>query len=346
LGAILSALGIVLYVLAPNGIVVAAIVAGLAGTVLVVIWVTLELLEKPSLWRPIAIMLGMILAVALILNARSSYAARRERLIREQTCGSELYLPDVACLPNDDTLGFVAIPAGDFSMGSSLVRDPLAQNDELEVHTVTLGPYAIGRYEITVGQYLACVFAHYCGLVDQSILKQPKIWPIANISWREALAYCDWLENTLNASSPAKIGWRISLPTEAEWERAARGQRANVYPWGDRFDPSRGAFNGRQEPAVVGSFSSGMSPDGLFDMSGNVAEWTLSQYQSYPYKPNDGREVTEDSMHERVTRGGGFEMGAGGVRAAVRGHYLPGYRDRDTGFRIVARTHPLTVPWR
>ena len=183
--------------------------------------------------------------------------------------------------------------------------------------------------------------------------------PVQYVSWHEALGYCEWLTGKLREweETPEPLAgllrsggesgrtWLVTLPSEAEWEKAARGQEGRIYPWGNEFDRERGNFAmnvGRT--SAVGCFPAGAGPYGSQDMSGNVDEWTRSLWgkgfsepdYKYPYDPTDGRENLEapgDVL--RVVRGGAFSDGQNYVRCAYRYGLIPGYWFNLRGFRVV-----------
>jgi formylglycine-generating enzyme required for sulfatase activity len=253
-------------------------------------------------------------------------------------------------LPSEDLLGFVEIPAGPFTMGSDKSKDDQAHDDELPQHQVTLPAFFMGRYEVTVGQFKACVSDGGCTAGDRKALDGTDDLPVGYVSWHEALAYCGWLEGKMRSwnRAPSAIAdalggrrdrraWHVTLPSEAEWERAARGTDGRIYPWGDRIDPTKANYDdAKRGPTPVGSFPAGASPEGLLDMSGNVWEWTRSHNKSYPYRPDDGREnlkAGDDVL--RVMRGGAFYNVRRDVRAACRVGSTPDGRSDDFGFRVV-----------
>ncbi|MBI3961964.1 MAG: formylglycine-generating enzyme family protein [Deinococcus sp.] len=219
---------------------------------------------------------------------------------------------------------FVYVPAGPFTMGSDSGR-----SDELPVHQVTLGDYYIMRTEVTVAQYDR--FVQATGGRRPNYRNSGPDHPAIDVDWNDATAFCAWLGQGSEFTT--------RLPTEAEWEKAARGTDGRVYPWGDSFDASllnsSGSQDGFRDAAPVGQFPSGASPYGALDMAGNVWEWTSSLYQPYPYSADDGRE--DPSVSERrVVRGGSFGSFASLVRSAARPRSDPTIRDVVTGFRCVA----------
>jgi formylglycine-generating enzyme required for sulfatase activity len=247
-------------------------------------------------------------------------------------------------LPDDGMLGFVEILPGAFLMGSDPAVDRAAFENErwsaAEVQgTVDLPAYYIGRSEVTVGAYRAFVEAtgHRA---DPQALAAPPSHPIASVSWPDALAYCRWLDGELRRSpeTPPAIrarldeGWRVTLPSEAQWEKAARGPDGRVFPWGN--EPRRDRANFRSTgPVPVGSIECPECAYGLVDMSGNVWEWTRSPYQPYPFtEADDLRDLETDALW--VMRGGSFSDPESNVRAAVRGGGDPGVRRPFIGFRV------------
>jgi formylglycine-generating enzyme required for sulfatase activity len=258
-------------------------------------------------------------------------------------------------LPDDDTgsLGFVKIPKGPFRMGSDPARDPQALADEQPAHDVDLPEFYIGRYLVTVAQFR--VFVEATGRrVGPEVLDSVPDHPVVYVTWYDALAYCEWLDRELrtSAETPAWLRTRLEagagvvLPSEGEWEKAARGMDGRIYPWNGPIDPSRanylGGRIGRTTP--VGAFPAGASPYGILDMSGNVWEWTRSlwgkQFEkadfTYPYKPGKVREnLAAGRDVYRVVRGGSFFFTEFNVRAALRYWNVPDSRFVDIGFRVV-----------
>lgn len=229
----------------------------------------------------------------------------------------------------------VRIPAGPFLMGSTdeQVAKGEAESDEKPQSTVELREYWIGKYPVTNAEYQP--------FVQETGHPSPRGWeganypegkgghPVTDISWNDCMEYCRWLSEKTKKS--------YGLPSEAEWEKAARGTDGRIYPWGDEFDPkkvnSREGGPGGTTP--VGQYSlAGDSPYGIADAAGNVWEWTRSLHKVYPYDPEDGRE-SMDSEGPRVLRGGACYDDASYVRCAVRGGYFPIDRGWVIGFRVV-----------
>jgi formylglycine-generating enzyme required for sulfatase activity len=205
---------------------------------------------------------------------------------------------------------------------------------------VELADYYIGGFEVTVAQFKA--FVEATGYqIHTGTLNSPGNHPIASVSWTDALAYTRWLERMLKDSTetPAELrqllqqGWRITLPSEAEWEKAARGFGSRIYPWGNQPRRDRANYESLA-PLPVGSFECPECAYGVADMSGNVWELTRSPYAAYPFDPSDDRRNLDgDALW--VMRGGSFEDPANLVRSGVRGGVDPGARRPTIGFRVV-----------
>jgi formylglycine-generating enzyme required for sulfatase activity len=159
-------------------------------------------------------------------------------------------------------------------------------------------------------------------------LNQPA-QPVVGICWHEARAYCAWLSH--------QSGQTYRLPTEAEWEAAARGREARTYPWRGDFDSARcNTFESHiRGTTPVGVFPSGDTPEGLSDMAGNVWDWTSTAYHPYPYAADAQREDPEAPEVRRVLRGGSWFYDRVGARCAFRFLSHPDYRYYDFGFRVV-----------
>ncbi|MCP4547690.1 MAG: SUMF1/EgtB/PvdO family nonheme iron enzyme [bacterium] len=238
-------------------------------------------------------------------------------------------------------LELLRVPAGDFIMGSE-TSNAMADSNEHPQHTVTCldRDYWLARHPVTNRQfniYLAAEGPEVLNPVsDDDLLDHP----VTNVSWRQAMAYCEWL-NGIAASAGLDSGKeRISLPSEAEWEKAARGTQANEWPWGNEFDAGRAncAENGPNRTTRVGAFSP--DGDGVFghaDLSGNVWELTRSSMRDYPYDPEPDRPDNLDlaKADQYVLRGGTFYDMGENVRCALRGGSLAGSRTRNIGFRVV-----------
>jgi len=229
---------------------------------------------------------------------------------------------------------FVRVPAGRFLMGSKK-DDKLAFDGEKTQHTVDIPyDYWMARFPVTNEQYN--VYATAKGIKHPvGGWENKKDHPVVKVQWADAMAYCQWLNGLLKAELPA--GLVLRLPTEAEWEKAARGTDGREYPWGNEFDKNNCNTDegGKGGTTPVGSFSSrGNSPYGCADMSGNVWEWCHSLYKPYPYQAADGREDEKASGY-RVLRGGSFNLNARCARCAFRSSLISGF-SYDIGFRVVA----------
>jgi len=212
---------------------------------------------------------------------------------------------------------WVTIPAGVFQMG----------DEDTGIYPVNVDKFEIGRYEVTNRQYAQCMKAGIC--VGSAIAESKDLHPVMNVTWYDAVAYCEW------------VGGR--LPTEAEWEKAARGTDGRIYPWGENIDCSLANYWGKDGVCVgdttpIGSYPDGVSPYGAYDMAGNVWEWTSSLYMGYPYDATDGREGLT-STDDRVLRGGSWSSNDYYARSAFRDVSGPSYTSVNVGFRC-ARSLP------
>jgi formylglycine-generating enzyme required for sulfatase activity len=230
------------------------------------------------------------------------------------------------------------VPPGSFVMGSDGGRDPQARDREFPQHKVTLPGYWIGRYPVTVSQFRAFVEASGYQPTDVGSLEGSGDQPVAVVTWHDALAFCNWLSE--------RAGVSVTLPSEAEWEKAARGIDGRIYPWGDAPPDESRCNSGRrmEETTPVDWYSpQGDSPYGCADMAGNVWEWTRSLLRKYPYDPKDGREELETGRRSgglRVLRGGSFLDDVKSVRCACRSWYAPSSYGSCGGFRVVAFPEP------
>ncbi len=232
--------------------------------------------------------------------------------------------------------------------------------NEKPAHQVSLPAYYIARYPVTVTQFRAFVEASGYQPADTESLAGISNHPVVSINWYDALAYCEWLTNQLRAwegtpeslSSLLRKGWIITLPSEAEWEKAARGADGRIYPWGDDFDPNRAntSETGIGSTTAVGIFPSGASPYGILDMVGNVWEWTRSSWgkafetpnYSYPYRPDDGREDLQASREVyRILRGGSFYENRRFARTTFRMSSNPSLWRGIIGFRVAVVSCPF-----
>ena len=266
-------------------------------------------------------------------------------------------------LPADERLGFEFIPADPGFMIGTRRKDAQrvakasggeAYDEEFNDEVTPAPAFHIARYPVTVAQFRAFVEATGPPLGDDRALRDPDSRPVRNVSWREASAYCAWLQQMLD-ESPAlattaaakgvrQQGWRVALPSELEWERAARGGLVGqVFTWGDGADPQRANYNksGIDNTSVVGCFAP--NGHGLFDMVGNACEWTRSPWvdrygpamlRAEALNPGD-----DDSL---VVRGGSWVNDADVARCASRDGITPGLRASGLGFRVVLRSSPVS----
>jgi formylglycine-generating enzyme required for sulfatase activity len=217
-----------------------------------------------------------------------------------------------------DSMVLVFVPAGEFQMGSEI-----GSEDEQPVHAVNLNAFWIDQTEVTNAMYLACIAADGCSPLAGSSadLSANPDFPVQGAAWHEAVEYCVW------------AGRR--LPTEAEWEKAARGTDGRLFPWGNGSPSGELAnFDQLHDGVVaVGSLPAGASPYGALDMAGNVYEWVADWYGEdyYASSPSDNPHGPESGI-QRVLRGGAWNSRVDNLRSANRFWAFPGRNDFD-GFR-------------
>ncbi|KPL83542.1 hypothetical protein ADN01_08070 [Levilinea saccharolytica] len=230
--------------------------------------------------------------------------------------------------PQDGML-MLYVPAGEFWMGSDKSVDPQANDDELPQHRVYLDAYWIDQTEVTNAMYARCVADGACTPPAETSSysrdsyygsSQFDQYPVIYVDWNQASAYCAW------------AGRR--LPSEAEWEKAARGTDGRIYPWGKQAPNGQLLnFNGNEkDTTAVGQYPAGASPYGALDMAGNVWEWVADWYGDYP-SGAVSNPTGPGSGEARVFRGGSWGDASYGIRAAYRVRSLPGYRNVNFGFR-------------
>jgi formylglycine-generating enzyme required for sulfatase activity len=246
-----------------------------------------------------------------------------------QVAGTTLTVPDVLLkrpwLPSPEKIGFewVTVPAGEFTMGSN------DSSDEKPIHRVHLSAYQIARHPVTNAQYEL--------FVKTTSYAAPRHWengkipagkenhPVMNVSWQDAQAFCGWAG--------------VRLPTEAEWEKAARGTEERKYPWGNE-PPTKELCNFGNlvgDTTPVGRYPKGASPYGVLDMAGNVWEWVSDWYDKKYYSVSPGSNPQGPATGKyRVLRGGSLNNNDGNVRSAFRNYLVnPDLRLNLVGFRCV-----------
>jgi sulfatase modifying factor 1 len=273
----------------------------------------------------------------------------------EQQPKAEVALPTILKPSKHFEPEMVFIPAGEFLMGSDPKKDKDAKEDEQPQHRLYLPDYHIAKTPVTNAQYLAFVQATNHRAPGHWKGKKPpqgkEDYPVVNVTWEDAVDYCEWLTKRPRLAMLQQGGrglhWELRLPSEAEWEKAARGTDGRIYPWGNEWDAGRcnTEEGGVGDTTPVGAYPQGASPYGVLDMAGNVWEWTRNQWgkdwekpeSKYPYEPRDGREkrLRMDFLTLRVLRGGAFDINARGVRCAFRSRMSPILKQGTVGFRIV-----------
>ncbi|HEY6430352.1 MAG TPA: SUMF1/EgtB/PvdO family nonheme iron enzyme [Acetobacteraceae bacterium] len=221
------------------------------------------------------------------------------------------------------------LPAGEFEMGSN--ADP----SERPIHGVRIRPFAIANYEVSVAEWQACVDAGGCSYKPAAPDTDPEKRPMTNLSWDDAKQYVAWLAK--------KTGKPYRLPSEAEWEYAARAGTRTRYSWGEELKPGQadcqgcGPVHDRARPTDLGSFPA--NPWGLFDMEGNVAEWVEDCWHAY-YRgaPTDGAAWSAPNCTSHVLRGGSWNNPPSDITVSSRNFYDGNVRYLGNGLRVALTT--------
>jgi iron(II)-dependent oxidoreductase len=252
---------------------------------------------------------------------------------------------------------FIHIPGGKFLVGSK-DGNKLAADSECPQHTLELPEFYMARFPVTNEQYLKFTDAtDYVTFAENEGGEKPGTggfekgfnWqtplgqndnignkldhPVVQITWRDVMEYVRWLNEVAKDVLPR--GYAFILPTEAQWEKAARGEYGNEWPWGNEFDKNKcnSSESKKGNSTPVNAYPAGASPYGVMDMVGNVWEWTHTLYKEYPYKLDDGRESEEDAGR-RVLRGGSFKRDFRFTRCASRSNNVSDTRGFALGFRV------------
>ena len=349
------------------------LIGGLVGGVLLlalIVWGGVTLLNNPSLSPPEQSPTSQLTMAPAPLPAQTNtqlathppQPTETNTSIPTETTIPPTSIPGIgSTMTGKDGTTLLYVPAGEFTMGND-TDDALAECQkfrsdcqhgwfifEKPQHTVNLDAFWVDQTEVTNKMYALCVDAAIC---QAPTIKESSThsnyygnakydnYPVIYVDWNMAKTYCEW------------AGRR--LPTEAEWEKAARGPDANIYPWGNTFDATLGNFcdtncssdwanksfnDGFADVSPVGNYPSGKSIYGALDMAGNVSEWVSSLYKPYPYDPTDGRENLTSSG-SRVLRGSSWSSPIHDVRSAFRLFPEPVYTSVIVGFRCAMSATP------
>lgn len=293
-----------------------------------------------------SVMTLMIVFVAVFMSQQSDQTDVQIMDLKSALDSADLdgFRSDAWFLPDDSMFGFVEIPAGVFTMGSNPALDRMAYENERWSDTrrqgsIDLPTYFIARYEVTAAQFMS--FLQETGSSIPITKGNSLAEPVTNTTWPDALAYARWLEEKLRLSTetPEAIrqllndGGHVTLPNEAEWEKAARGSNSQIFPWGSQVRNDLANFNS-DRVLPVGSIDCDVCANELSDMSGNVWELTRSPMRDYPFnRETEGINLSDDALF--VMRGGSYADEINNVRTAVRGAVDPGVRNPSIGFRLV-----------
>lgn len=256
------------------------------------------------------------------VNTQLIKAAATSAEVRSATSpkGDKKAEPGTELVNERDGSVLVLVPAGAFVMGSNG-----GNNDERPEHRVYLDDYYIGKYEVSIGQY-----RKFCNATGHRFPEQPEWnggdgYPVVNLTWNDAKVYCEWAG--------------LRLPSEAEWEKAARGSDGRSYPWGNNWEAGMCNIykndDGYERTAPIESYPDGASPYGCFNMAGNVWEWCHDWYdESYYSRSPKANPGGGTAGVLKVLRGGSWAMNAGVCRTTGRCAYAPDSIGTSIGFRV------------
>lgn len=263
-------------------------------------------------------------------------------------------------LPADDSLGFIKVPEGPFTLGSIGHIDRDAFHDEFPPQNIFLPEFYLAKFPVTVQQYrLFTAQKHYNSFAPDWV-NQPPNYPVTYVNFEDCMAYAQWLQEHLLTLAQEQLSnhsesllwkrlveenWLVTLPSEVEWEKAARGSKYRIYPWGDIPDKYKANTVEAQVGSVsaVGCFPNGAGPYGHLDMCGNVWEWTRSCFATYPYLPLHPDREDPHSISERVIRGGSYYYITKSNRVSIRYKGLPKQVFHDAGFRVAIIPPDITA---
>ena len=295
----------------------------------------------PHKKTPLYLGLGVLVLLVIFLIIRSEIFSAQPQSTVAPSPTAVLGVGSTK-IREQDGMEMVYVPEGSFEMGSMTGED-----NEKPVRQVYLDAYWIDKFEVTNGQFEKCVNEGVCSKpTSTGSLTRDRYYgdstyanyPVIYVSWDQAQDYCQWVGG--------------ELPTEAQWEKAARGIDGREYPWGRDFDCGRGNFDdetqlddyvveggpdcdGYIDTAPVGTYSKGASPYGALDMAGNVWEWVRDWYG--PYDPNKtNNPVGPASGESRLLRGGSWYNLIWNIRTADRNNYDPTNTDDSIGFRCIS----------
>jgi formylglycine-generating enzyme required for sulfatase activity len=298
-------------------------------------------LESQALSSEPILALRRIRIVVAVIGASAALLGCLPAPAPPAATASPASIPSIAAAPSDTPAEIIdakgvpmrLVPAGEFTMGSDV-----GSADEKPVHQVYLDAYYMDVYEVTNARYQACVSDGACGAprAAASSTRSPYYgdprydeYPVVNVMWGQARSYCRWRE--------------ADLPTEAQWEKAARSTDARTYPWGEGIDKSMANYDG-SDTAAVGSYEKGKSPYGLYDMAGNVWEWVSDRYAHIYYRKSPYKNPSGSiSGLDHGLRGGSWNYGSNVARASFRNWDTTLTWYYSVGFRCARNVAPSVL---